>query len=454
MYDINILVNKLYGKNVNKVTKLAGEIDLNYKIETEDKSEYILKIAHEEHDQEHLEMENAAMLHLSEEHSFPFQLPVPVVNKYGHYIANEDGKNVRLIKWLDGELWSNTNPHSPKLLRNLGQSLGKLHQGLENFDHTKLHRKFLWDPAQFDWIKKEADELFVEEGRHKLIHQIIDIWDAQKDVKGLPRSCCYLDANDHNVIVSPQSSSSILGFIDFGDITYTYRVNELAVCLAYVCMGKNDPIEAAIPVIRGFNDIVPLQDAEIAFLHSAVLARLAISVSFAAKRKSGTVENPYLAISEKPAWALIQKLLKVHPRYAEVCYRGACGLEPAPNSPKVIDWIKENNKTMFPIWGHEVKTHPVTVFDWSVGSTALGNVDQFHDLEFSTYKVFRQMKEEGSDIGIGRYNEPRPVYSTMEYARRANNGPEWRTVHLGIDVFLPVGAPSLCSIGWRSDHLF
>lgn len=43
--------------------------------------------------------------------------------------------------------------------------------------------------------------------------------------------------------------------------------------------------------------------------------------------------------------------------------------------------------------------------------------------------------------GIGRYGEIRPFYTTDAYEVRGNEGPEWRTVHIGLDIFLPPGTP-------------
>jgi len=38
--------------------------------------------------------------------------------------------------------------------------------------------------------------------------------------------------------------------------------------------------------------------------------------------------------------------------------------------------------------------------------------------------------------GIGRYLETRPFYTTDSFVSHRNQGPEWRTVHLGLDVFM------------------
>ena len=37
----------------------------------------------------------------------------------------------------------------------------------------------------------------------------------------------------------------VTGFVDFGDMTYSYRIGDLAIALAYVLFGESDPLAAA-----------------------------------------------------------------------------------------------------------------------------------------------------------------------------------------------------------------
>lgn len=43
----------------------------------------------------------------------------------------------------------------------------------------------------------------------------------------------------------------------------------------------------------------------------------------------------------------------------------------------------------------------------------------------------------GEDWGVGGYAEPRPFYITDAYRRVGVDGPEWRNVHLGLDIWGP-----------------
>ena len=53
--------------------------------------------------------------------------------------------------------------------------------------------------------------------------------------------------------------------------------------------------------------------------------------------------------------------------------------------------------------------------------------------------------------GLGSYLEKRAVYATPQFADVAS--PEWRTMHLGIDVFAPAGTPVYAPLAGRVLHL-
>jgi 4-aminobutyrate aminotransferase-like enzyme len=50
-------------------------------------------------------------------------------------------------------------------------------------------------------------------------------------------------------------------------------------------------------------------------------------------------------------------------------------------------------------------------------------------------------------VSIGRYGEPRLVYSTLDFQVEMDELPEQRTVHLGVDLFLSSGAPVYAPLG-------
>jgi 4-aminobutyrate aminotransferase-like enzyme len=92
-------------------------------------------------------------------------------------------------------------------------------------------------------------------------------------------------------------------------------------------MGKNNPIEWAVPIIAEYNKIVPLEEKELDLLYWLIAARLCTSVCNSAYEKAQRPENAYIQISEKPAWELLKKWGCINPVYVQNEFRKAAGFE-------------------------------------------------------------------------------------------------------------------------------
>ena len=148
----------------------------------------------------------------------------------------------------------------------------------------------------------------------------------------LRRSVINGDANDHNVLVSrpwPQRRK-IVSVIDFGDMHYGLTVSEAAVAAAYAILGKKEPLGVAAEIVAGYRSTLPLDDVELSTLYALIGVRLAVSVTNSAHRKTLVPDDPYVTVSEAPAWEALEKWAQVHPRFAHYAFRAACGLNVDP----------------------------------------------------------------------------------------------------------------------------
>ena len=57
--------------------------------------------------------------------------------------------------------------------------------------------------------------------------------------------------------------------------------------------------------------------------------------------------------------------------------------------------------------------------------------------------IWKRMGEVGAKVGVGRYDEVRQWYGSEMFRAPGDDPPEWRTVHMGIDIFLEAGSPVL-----------
>jgi len=435
------LIQEHYGLD-SSVTQLPGELDLNFHVKSKDGSAYIFKIANTKEVLANLELQNALINHLVKKNS-GLTVSSLIKSRRGEeiiHITDEKGTSrmARLLTWVEGRVFADVNPHSPLLLQRLGEMCGNLCLSLSDFDHPAAHRFMKWDTQQTEWIRPHLSKFSGEQ------KNLVDYFYALFENKVLPvfprlrKSVNYNDANDYNVLVSHDVNDPVVpGVIDFGDVVYTQTVNELAIALAYAVMHKPDPVEAACHVVRGFNHKFKLTEEEISVLFPLMAARLIISVTCSELNRIDHPENAYLQISDKPAWTLLEKLSQVSPAFAEYAFRHACGLVPCPSAPVFEQWLEENFGQI---------TSPVELsnscwLDLSVGSTDLGTIHDVLDADILNERISQLMRKEKVNLAFGRYNEPRAIYSTSAYEITANDGPQWRSVHMGLDFFCAPGTP-------------
>ncbi|MBY8996966.1 MAG: aminotransferase class III-fold pyridoxal phosphate-dependent enzyme [Candidatus Thorarchaeota archaeon] len=441
------IVKSLYGLS-GVLNELPSERDQNFHLIAENGKEYVLKIAAASEMRETLDMQNSAMDHLSNIRS-GFNSPDvgTSVNGLGiETIESVSGKThyIRVVSYLLGNVLARVNPHSPELLVDYGRFIGSISQGLVEFDHSAAHRDFYWDLQNANSVIKKYKDLILDSEKKKLVEYFLNLFDTLvvPRVEGLRVSVIHNDANDYNVIVNHphDTKSRSFGILDFGDMVYSQTINEIAVAIAYAVLDKPDPLGVAQRIVSGYHAIFPLQETELDVLFPLFCARLAMSVSIAAHQQQLEPENEYLGISQEPAWKTLALLREIHPRFASYCLRAAAGLEPCRNSSAVVKWIKKNSRNFGSPIGTALDSKNSVIIDVSVGSVDVTSPHHLADHQAFGALVTEKLKDAGVNIGIGRYNEARLIYSGDQYLA---HGDESRTVHLAIDLFVESGTPLL-----------
>lgn len=430
---------------------LPSERDQNFHLCARDGQQYVLKIASAAEDAAILDFQNCALRHLANQDGLlpPARLLPTITGEIMPRIPGAGGTThwMRLLTFLPGKPLAEVKPHSPALLRDLGLYLGTLDRHLAEFSHPAQQRVLHWDLQHARETVHGHIRYIRDAARRAMVEQML----AQFEIQAAPllshlRTCViHSDANDYNVIVARQGADlSIAGVIDFGDMVHSYTVGELAVANAYVMLGKNDPLAAAAHVTRGYHAAYPLTEPEMAALYPLTCLRLCTSVALSAYQFSQEPENDYLRISEAPVWDLLARLAEIHPNLAHYMMRDACGVEPCPQTPHVVAWLARQEAA--PIIGQDLRTAPCHVLDLSIGSAELSDWRKLSNVDALTHELFGQIIEAGADVGIGRYDEARPIYAGDLFAT-TNATPESdavlerRTIHLGIDLFATAGTP-------------
>ena len=434
---------KLYNIK-GKAFELPGYTDYNFRIKVDNENCFVLKISRESADDNFLLFLQDILLYL-EKNTDEIILPKIIPDKVGNYTSKifDENKNkqiIRLLSWVSGRIWSQVNPQLDSLRFSLGEQGGKITQALQGFNHPQAHGEFEWDTAQSLWTKDYLHLFNSEE--QQVLSYFQNLFETHLiSYSQLRKSIIHNDANDNNIIVTEDlENPKVKSIIDFGDAIYSQIINDVAISCSYAIMNHNDPLNAAIPIISGYHASFPLKEKELKHLYNAIAMRLVISYTASMINQKKEPDNEYLQISAKPAWKLLKKWKEVDVDFAEYTFRVTCGFSAHPNQQKFENWAKEHTfslSTLFPTINRTEIHH----LDLSVSSSFVGHQEDFNNLDLFQFKIDQLQKEVPNKILAGGYLEPRNLYTSTEYDTLGNNGKQSRTIHIGIDFWLPENTP-------------
>jgi len=294
---------------------LPSERDRNFAVRLDGADAFVLKISNLAEDRAFLEMQHKAMAVLAAA-GVPCQRPM---DDLGDRDVVEwtpgtgEPSFVRLLTWLPGRPLADlpATERSTGLLEDLGRTMGRAAAALVHFDHPAAHRAFQWDARRGLEITDAHAAAVHDPDRAALLGR----WRGRLEglraaLPTLRESVIHNDANDHNVLVAVDGGA-VTGLLDLGDAVWSVTVNELAVAAAYASLGARDPDAAIAAVQRGFERELPLTDAERSAVVDLVALRLCTSVVLSAHQSSLAPDDPYLTVSEGPAWDLLGRLEQV-----------------------------------------------------------------------------------------------------------------------------------------------
>jgi 4-aminobutyrate aminotransferase-like enzyme/Ser/Thr protein kinase RdoA (MazF antagonist) len=405
-----------------------------------------------------LEAQNQVMGHLAKHISFCPRVLQTANGEEITIVKSPDDKThfVRLVTYLPGVPLGNVRPHSDELLYDLGYKIGQLTSALQGFDHPALHRDFHWDLANGLRITRQNTPLIQTAGLRETIQQLASSFE-EFTTPLLPRlnhSVIHNDANDYNLLAGGGNdmytrNQAIVGLIDFGDMVYSYTIGDLAVSIAYAILDKPNPLASAALIVKGYHDAHPLTDDELRALFGLASMRLCMSACIAAEQQARQPENDYLGISQAPIRETLPKLAAIHPRFAEAVFRDACGLAPFPASETVANWLAAHANDFASPLDFDLRAGPITVLDLSVSSPLFSSDPDQNAESHLTPRIDAAIAEAGAQVSVGRYDEARYFYTSPTFATGDKVTDEYRTVHLGIDLFAPAGTPVFAPLEGR-----
>jgi 4-aminobutyrate aminotransferase-like enzyme/Ser/Thr protein kinase RdoA (MazF antagonist) len=437
----------VYGLQV-EAQSLPGEYDDNFHLRASDSQTFVLKIMHPAREESFVDMQCRALLHLAERAphlALPRVVPAITGELFSRlHVDSHSQRLVWLLTYLPETTLAEAKPRSPELLASLGTLLAEIDSALLNFSHPAAHRDLKWDGSRSLLARQYFPHLRDVE-RRRLAGKFLDLFEneAVPRFPHLRRSVIYGDANDHNVLVSPPwpQPRRVVSVIDFGDMHYGYTVAEPAVAAAYAILGQENPLAAASAILAAYHKVFPLNEHEIAAFYPFLCARLAVSVVNSAHRRQLVPNDPYVTVTETPAWEALERLAEIHPRFAHYTFRAACGLLPVSQAKPIREWLAQNAHSAAPVLSQNLREGNCAVLDLSVASAFLSSDPADVAEPRATPAIQALTRAANASVAVGRYDEARPVYTSPLFTGGRNPTEERRTIHLGIDLFTDAGTP-------------
>ncbi len=447
-------VHALWGIE-GELTRLDGEYDLNFRIG----STHILKVMREDCNPELVALQCQALTHLS-----GHPLPKVVPSKSDRLFETvKDDKGADRILWvienINGKTWAQFTPKPPALIHELGKTLGAVDQALKGFEHPGLNREFKWHLPSGGWIADHLN-IITDEKRNTILRQILHEFSAIKaDLGSLPVQAIHNDVNDYNILVTGSLTSppAVAGLIDLGDMCASPVVCDLAIAAAYVILDHPAPETALENLVKGFHSTCPLSAKEIDMIWPLLRLRLAVSVVNSTMMAKENPDDPYVLISQGPAWAFLESdpadPNQVNPDLISTRLRAACGIGVTDTHDSVTAWQQKNCGTFAHVLGQPLdELHRVCI---SVADSTLPR-DPFN----ITDEEAAALVEDRSGYHLGYYAEPRLIYTDQAFYKGPFKASSRRTVHIGVDIFVPAGtqvhAPAeatVAAVENRAHHL-
>ena len=439
------LARELFGLDAN-ATPLTSERDQNFLLTAPSGARHVLKIANALERPEMIAAQQAAMQQVASHVAFVPRSIATVDGTLTSRVHGEDGRAhlVWAITHLPGTPLGVLRYRPASLLEHFGETIASLGCALAGFDHPAIHRDFHWDLARAEQVIGEYRPLV----RDPTLGQAIDTIVARFDVHvrpllaTLPRRAIHNDLNDYNVLVAGELAGDdpvrVSGIVDFGDMVHSYAVGDLAIAAAYMMLDADDPLASIAALVRGHVRVAPLGDDELGALFGLAGMRLCVSACMAAHQRRVRPDNEYLDVSQAAIRRTLPVLARTPFALATALLRSAAGREPSPTGERVRSWLVRHSATFAPVMPFDLRDEPALVLDLSIDSPIVSADPPANAEPLLTARVNAAMREAGVRVAIGRYDEPRLLYSSALFAADSPLE-ERRTIHLGLDIFADAG---------------
>ena len=272
------------------------------------------------------------------------RIAVPLPNLAGEKCSHIDGllngtAFVRLLRFLPGGTLLESGYLSPAAVAGLGDIAGRVSRALADFSHPGLDRILQWDLRYGnDVVAELISHVGDPSHRDRLQDVASETWSRIGPLADdLPRQAIHLDLTDANVVVTRADDGSARpdGVIDFGDLTHSWAVSELAITASCVLGHPGTELTSVLPAIRAFHDIRPLTVTEVEALWPLLVLRTAVLIVSGAQQAAIDPDNEYITAQSDGEWRMFEKATSVPMDVMTELIRSELGLAASPRAVDV-----------------------------------------------------------------------------------------------------------------------
>ena len=339
-------VAALFGLTV-QAQPLGSQQDSNFLLADGGSVLGVLKIANPAFSAAEIEAQDAAAAHIAAAcpdlrvatatHG-PAEMPV------GGGPADGSRALARVLRFLPGGTLAGAGRYlSPRVVAGLGAVAGQVSLALSSFEHPGLDRVLQWDLRHaLRVVDALAGHVRDEDLRDRVTAAARAAWNQVEPLAGrLPWQAVHGDVTDDNVVcLLERGLRTPDGIIDFGDLTSSWAVGELAVAITSVLRHAGAEPCSVLPAVRAFHDLRPLSAAEAAALWPLVVLRAAVLVVSGEQQAAIDGVNDYVTGALEHERRLFERAMSVPAEVMTGLILAELGLagEPLPTpSGAVVD---------------------------------------------------------------------------------------------------------------------
>ncbi|HEX2469820.1 MAG TPA: aminotransferase class III-fold pyridoxal phosphate-dependent enzyme [Candidatus Limnocylindrales bacterium] len=284
----------------------------------------VMKVSNAAEDPATLDMEALGVLHASRvDPTLPLAIPrlVPGASpgsndpeaRRASYRAPDGHHHVRMYSVLPGRGRIEAIVLSDAALIAWGEMAARVGRALRGFFHPAAQRTMLWD-IQHAPRTRQLLGAIRDPGQRELVDRVLDRFESTVAPvwPSLRAQVVHTDLTTDNALTD--DAGFISGIVDFGDMSHSALVTDLASVLDSLLIGRtgDELFRSARLILDGYQRVTPLEPLELRLMGELLATRAAVTIAISSWRSERGLEDPTFAERyNAPVARAIETLLSV-----------------------------------------------------------------------------------------------------------------------------------------------